>query len=93
MPFGNRFGVGVRLIGLWEIVSGLDELVTYGNVALRLYTPSLTSRNGYLTHAAAHLLIGFFLMFNAMSVVHAVYPRSEIIDEEAAAEGKGDLDK
>jgi hypothetical protein len=84
MPLRNWFGVGVRLIGLWEIVSGLDELVTFVNVVMRLYTPSLTSPNGFLTHAAAHLLIGFFLLFSAMSVVNAVYPEAIVRDEPPA---------
>ncbi len=81
----NWFGVGVRLIGLWEIVSGLDELVTYGNVIMRLYTPSLTSPNGFLTHAIAHLLIGFFLLFSAIGVVNAVYPSEKNVSEEPPA--------
>ena len=82
MPFRNWFGVGVRLIGLWEIVNGLDELVTYGNVVMRLYTPSLTSPRGFLTHAIAHLLIGYFLLFYAASVTDAVYPPAEVAAEE-----------
>jgi len=85
MPLRNWFGVGVRLIGLWEIVSGLDELVTYVNVLMRLYTPSLTSPNGFLTHAVAHFLIGFFLLFSAMSLVNAVYPPEEVIRDEPPA--------
>ena len=74
MHWRNWFGVGVRLIGLWEIVAGLDALVTYSNVVMKLYQPGLTAPNGFLTHAIAHLLIGLFLLFYAMSVVNAVYP-------------------
>ena len=85
MPLRNWFGVGVRLIGLWEIVTGIDELVSYGNVVMRLYTPTLTSPNGFLTHAIARLLVGFFLLFSAMSVVNAVYPPEEIVREEPPA--------
>src|SRR5436190_24164816 len=77
----NWFGVGVRLIGLWQIVSGVEELVTYGNVMMRLYTPSVTSPNAFLTHAIAHLLIGLFLLFSAMSLVDAVYPLAEEVSE------------
>jgi hypothetical protein len=78
----NWFGVGVRLIGVWEIVSGLDELVTYGNVLLGFYRTSLTSPIGFLTHAIVHLLVGLFLLFSAMGVVNSVYPPSNIINEE-----------
>lgn len=73
----NWFGVGVRLIGVWEIVSALDEAVTYVNVLTRLYTPNLTNENGFLTHAIAHLVVGFVLLFFAPAVVNAVYPREE----------------
>src|SRR5947209_930581 len=43
----NWFGVGVRLIGLWQVVAGLDELVTYGNALMRLYTPSYTNPRAF----------------------------------------------
>ena len=71
------FGVGVRLLGLWEILNGLDELVTYGNVIMRLYTPSLTSPNGFLAHAVEHLLVGVFLLAAAATVANTFYPLSQ----------------
>ena len=82
MRLGNWFGVGVRLIGVWEIVGALNEGVTYGNIVMGVFTPSFTAPNAYLTHAIAHLLIGFFLLFFAMSVVKAVYPPTEIDSED-----------
>jgi hypothetical protein len=84
----NWFGVGVRLIGLWQIVTGVDELVAYANVVLRLSGTSLASSNGFLTHAIVRLLVGCILLFSAVSVVNAVYPSAEVIpdrDEEPPA--------
>ena len=79
----NWFGVGVRLIGLWQIVTAVDELVTYANTLLRLYTPSLTNPNGFLTHAIVRLVIGCLLLFSAASIVNAAYstPGPEARDE------------
>jgi hypothetical protein len=67
------FGVGVRLLGVWECLNGFDELVTYCNAAMRLYTPSLTSPNAYLAHAVEHLLAGLFLLLSAANVVAVSY--------------------
>lgn len=86
MPMRDWFGLGVRLIGLWEIVSGIDELVAYGNVMLRLYTPSLTAANAFLTHAIARLVIGFFLLYSAMAIVNSVYGSPKGVDENLPEE-------
>ena len=85
MQSRNWFDVGVRLMGVWQIVSGLDELVTYANAMLRLYSPSLTSPKGFLAHAVVHLLVGLFLLFSAMSLVNAVYPPRDVVEEEPPA--------
>ena len=76
------FGVGVRLFGIWECLNGLDELVTYGNVVMRLFTSTATSPNGYLAHAIEHLLAGLFLVFAAAKVVAASYPPRGAAAEE-----------
>ena len=76
------FEVGARLIGLWEIVAGLDELVTFVNTVMGLYRPSYTSPNAFLTHTLAHILIGFFLLFTATSLVNGVYPPTEAVKNE-----------
>jgi hypothetical protein len=82
----NWFGIGVRLIGLWQIVDGLVEFVTYGETMLGLYRPSNSTPIAYLTSAIVHLVIGVFLLFSAMSVVNAVYPPSDVISEDPPAE-------
>ncbi len=74
MPAANWFGVGVRLLGVWECLNGLDELIGYGNIIVRLYTPDRLSPNGLLAHAIEHLLAGLFLLFGAANVVAASYP-------------------
>jgi hypothetical protein len=79
----NWFGVGVRLIGLWQIVTGVDELVAYANVVLRLSKTSATNANSFLTHAIIRLLVGFVLMFSAVSIVNAVYPVTPEIRDRA----------
>ena len=30
MTASSLFGVGVRLLGIWEILNGLDDLIAYG---------------------------------------------------------------
>ncbi len=79
-PVRSWFGIGVRLIGLWELVSSVDEFVTYVNVLQRLYAPSVTSPTAYLTHAVTHLLVGSTLLFFAPSIVRAVYPSADDLD-------------
>jgi len=74
----NWFEVGVRLSGLWEITDGLHALITYLNAATRMYVPRDGNPIAFLTIAAAHFLIGFFLLLYAMSVVNAVYPPPEL---------------
>ena len=73
------FEIGVRLLGVWSLINGIDEAVTYANVLMKLYNPSLTSPQGFLTHALAHLLVGLFLFLSARGVVNAVYPGADVI--------------
>jgi hypothetical protein len=76
------FEVGVRLMGVWQIVSGLDESVSYFNFVAKLFTSNTTTPNVYLSHAIGHLLVGFFLLFAAVSIANTVYPPSPVITEE-----------
>jgi hypothetical protein len=77
----NWFGVGVRLIGLWLIVTGIDELVSFANVILRL-VPSASGGHSFLTHAIIRLVVGFVLMFSAAAIVSAAYsPAPGIVRE------------
>ena len=85
MTSRNWFEVGVRLIGLWEIVAGLDDLVAFVNMVMGLYRSTLTTPNAFLTHTLAHILIGFFLLFTAPSLVNAVYPPPQAAKEEPPA--------
>ena len=69
----NWFGVGVRLIGLWQIVNGIDELVSFANVTFRLVA-SASGGHSFLTHAIIRLIVGFVLVFSAAGIINATYP-------------------
>jgi hypothetical protein len=67
--------IGTRLIGLWQITLGIDELVSFCNIFFKVYVPA-TAYPPYLysTHALAHFLLGVFLILTAPKLVQALLP-------------------
>ena len=77
------FECGARLLGLWQVIYGLDEGVTFGNAVYKLYVSSVTEPRAFLTHALAHAGIGLFLLLFAPAVVNAIYPPPDAETAEA----------
>jgi len=74
---------GTRLIGLWQLANGVDELITFGNVTAKLFSPMSTSANGYLTHAVAHLFVGLLFFLRAGDIASIVYRPEKTVGIES----------
>ena len=72
----DYFGVAIRVLGVWQILAGIAELVTCANVMMKLFEAVHTSPFAYLTHGLVQLLFGGMLLFSAQGLVDAVYPVS-----------------
>jgi hypothetical protein len=74
MKSRELFEIGIRLMGLWEILTGLEELMTYISCATRQYSSVFYSANYFLSHSVAYVIIGLILLVYARSLVRLVYP-------------------
>jgi hypothetical protein len=71
------FGVGVRLLGLWEVLYGLDEVVCMFAMAEGIYHPATyPTPIGILPFAAFHLIVGGLLLKGAPLLTVWFYPTS-----------------
>ncbi len=69
------FGIGVRLLGLWEVLYGLDEVVCMFTMAVGIYHPATYSAPvGLFPFAAFHIIVGGLLLKGAPVLVVWLYP-------------------
>jgi hypothetical protein len=64
------FAVGVRLLGIWQLLQGIYDFVAWGNILTKQSTGSAA---GSLTHALAYVITGFFLLFMSSGLIEALY--------------------
>jgi hypothetical protein len=81
------FGIGVRLLGLWEMLYGLDEVVMMFSLSSGTYHSSVyANAGGVFPFAAFHLIVGGLLLKAAPVLAVWCYPnRAEEPNESGSA--------
>jgi len=75
------FGVGIRLFGVWRLLSCVDELRLLADS--HLFAPSRTPVGVYLLHAAVDGVIGLYLLGGAHFLSVCAFPRRDGDTSEA----------
>jgi hypothetical protein len=68
------FGVGVRLLGVWELLECLDEIRMAAEAHLGLL-PLRTPLATYFVHGAADLVVGIYLLMGAPLLLSFAFSR------------------
>jgi hypothetical protein len=68
MRSSDWFMVGVRLIGVWEILAGIGELVYYVEVQQNMSRTTNNFASAYLFHAVIYLILGLGLLITAPGI-------------------------
>jgi hypothetical protein len=71
------FGVGVRLFGVWLLLSCVDELRTVSEILLHWFNPLHTPISSYLLHAVVDAAIGIYLLTGARFLMVCAFPRRD----------------
>lgn len=56
------FVLGIRLLGVWVILSGIEEFVALAEARFGLTSPLHTQLGAYLLHAAVDFAVGGYLL-------------------------------
>ena len=77
------FGIGVRLLGLWELLYGMDEVIMMFGISQGTYHSGLySSPGGLFPFAVFHLVVGVLLLKGASFLVVWCYPSREVAANE-----------
>jgi hypothetical protein len=82
------FGVALRVIGVWTIVTGLETGVSGFNILHGLSGATEYMARAYFNQLIAHLAIGVVLIKFAPMIAQWAYPaaRAPVAEEEGSAE-------
>lgn len=69
------FSVGMRLIGLWQLLKGMEEIFVIFDMAKGSYhMPYITTPVGVVPFVAFHLIAGIVLLKGAPTIAAWAYP-------------------
>ena len=74
------FTVGVKLMGVWQLLDAVNELRTIVDMRLGWFNPlksSTTSANVVYTHAAFALVVGAYLLISGQVLISLAFPIEE----------------
>jgi hypothetical protein len=69
------FGVGIRLLGVWMLVSCVDELRTIAEILIHSFNPLRTPMSAYVIHAIVDAVVGMYLLGGAPPLSAFAFPR------------------
>lgn len=69
------FGVGVRLFGVWMLLSCVEDLRTIADILIHFFTPSRTPLGAYAIHALVDAVVGVYLVSGAPFLTAFAFPR------------------
>jgi hypothetical protein len=67
------FEVGVRLLGVWTLITVFGDIRTILLIRMDLFTPERTPFATYIIRAATDAAVGFYLLFAAGHLVSLVF--------------------
>jgi len=70
------FLVGVKLFGVWLLISCVDELRYVAEIYIGTFSPSRTPVASYWIHAGLNLLVGLYLLNGAPLLTTWAFGRS-----------------
>jgi hypothetical protein len=65
--------VSCRVLGLWQLLLGMEDALSWINILQKSYEPLHTLPSAMLVFGLARLIAGLFLLFSASTVVNLVY--------------------
>jgi len=70
-------GVGIRLFGVWLLLTCLDEVRIIVDILVHVLTPDRTPLSAYVIHAIVNSIAGLYLLVGAPFLCDFAYPRGK----------------
>jgi hypothetical protein len=77
------FAVGVRLVGVWALYSGIQELIALVETRFAMVTATHTTLGAYFFHAAVEFAVGAYFISGAAFLVNTAFSNESSEDEES----------
>jgi hypothetical protein len=62
------FTLGLRILGVWAAIEGIEQIVVALNIKAGFFQPGYTQLSAYALHAAARMLVAFVLLVGAPAI-------------------------
>jgi hypothetical protein len=78
----------VRLLGVWVLIGGIEELITLVEVRFGMASPFHTQMSAYLFHAAVSFAVGMYLLAGGPVLTTFAFKPDAETDSEQSTQGE-----